>query len=85
MKHFFNMKISEGGFVVDHLNDFNMVTGQLCCIGVNFDDEDRDILILCSLPESWNGLVLVVSNSIFGSITLKPDDVVGVILSEEMQ
>jgi hypothetical protein len=52
---------------------------------VDFDDEVRALLILCSLPERWNGLVMVVSNSIYGSNTLKFDDVVGVILSEEMQ
>jgi hypothetical protein len=48
------------------------------------DDEVRALLILCSLPESWNGLVMAVSNSVSGSNTLKFDDVVGVILSEEM-
>jgi len=26
MKHLFNMKMSEGGSVVDNLNEFNMVT-----------------------------------------------------------
>jgi len=26
MKHLFNMKMSEGGYVVDHLNEFNIVT-----------------------------------------------------------
>jgi hypothetical protein len=51
---------------------------------VDFDDEFRALLILCSLPESWNGLVMALSNSVFGSNTLKFDDVVGVILSEEM-
>jgi hypothetical protein len=40
---------------------------------------------LCSLPESWNDLVMDVSNSVSGSNTLKFDDVVGVILSEEMR
>jgi hypothetical protein len=52
---------------------------------VDFDDEVRALLILCSLPERWNGLVMVVSNSVSGSNTLKFDDVVGVILSEEMR
>jgi hypothetical protein len=41
-------------------------------------------LILCSFPEIWNGLVMVVCNYVSGSNTLKFDDVVGVILSEEM-
>jgi hypothetical protein len=84
MKRLFNMKMSEGGFVVDHLNEFNMVTNKLSSVKVDFDDEVRALLILCSLPESWNDLVMVVSNSVSGSNTLKFDDVVGVILSEEM-
>ena len=38
-----------------------------------------------SLPESWNSLVMVVSNFVSSSNTLKFDDVVGVILSEEIR
>jgi hypothetical protein len=85
MKRLFNMKMSEGVFVADNLNEFNTVNKQLSSVKVDFDDEVRDILILCSLQESWNGLVMAVSNSISGSNTLKFNDVVGVILSEEMR
>jgi hypothetical protein len=85
MKILFNMNMSEGGSVADHLNEFNTVTNQLSSVKVDFDDEVRALLILCSLPERWNGLVMVVSNSVSGSNTLKFDDVVGVILSEEMR
>ena len=84
MKRLFNMKMSEGGSITDHLNDFNTVTNQLSYVGVNFDDEVRALLILCSLPKSWDGLVMAVSNSVSGSSTLKFDNVIGVILSEEM-
>ena len=52
-------------------------------MGINFDEEIRALLILCSLPKSWNGLVMAVSNYVLGSGTLKYDDVIGVILSEE--
>ena len=52
---------------------------------VNFDDEVRALLILCSLLERWNSFVMVVSNSVPSSNTLKFDDVFGVILSEEIQ
>ena len=85
MKHLFNMKMSEGGSIADHLNEFNRLTSQLSSIKVNFDDEVRDLIILCSLRERWNSLVMAVSNSIPSSNTLKFDDVVGVILSKEMQ
>jgi hypothetical protein len=49
------------------------------------DDEVMDLLILSSLPEIWNGLVMDLSNSISGSKNLKFNDVIGVILSGEMR
>lgn len=48
MKRLLNMKMLEGGFVADHLNEFNIVTSELSFVGVNFDDEVRALLFLCS-------------------------------------
>ena len=79
MKRLFNMKMVEGGSVTDHLNDFNTYTIQLSFVNVKFDEEIRALLIQCYLPESWNGLVMVVSNFVSRSNTLKYDDVIGVI------
>jgi hypothetical protein len=84
MKRLFNMKMSEGGYVADHLNEFNMVTNQLNSVKLDFNDEVRDFLILCPLSERWNGLVMAISNYVSGSNTLKFDDIFGVILSEKM-
>ena len=56
MKRLFNMKMLKGGSVVDHLNEFNTLTNQLSSVKVNFDDEVRDLLILCQKVEmasSW--------------------------------
>ena len=39
MKHLFNMNMSEGGSIADHLNEFNTLTSQLSSIKVNFDDK----------------------------------------------
>ena len=52
MKRLFNMKMSESGSVGDHLNEFNTLTSQLSFVKVNFDNEFRALLILCSFPES---------------------------------
>ena len=84
IKKLFNMKMSENGSVADHLNDFNTVVNMLALVTIEFDEEVRDLLIMCSLPESWNSLVMAVSNSVPGNSKLKFEDVVGVILSEEM-
>ena len=67
MKHLFNMKMSKGGSVSNHLNDFNTDTSQLSYIVINFHDEVRTLFILCSFPESWNGLVMAMSNFVSGS------------------
>ncbi|KAK2982075.1 hypothetical protein RJ640_003200 [Escallonia rubra] len=84
IKKLFNMRMSENGSVVDHLNDFNGVTNQLKSVGINFDDEIRALLFLCSLPDSWNNLVTTVSNStISGTLTL--NDVVSSVMNDEMQ
>ena len=48
MKILFNMKMLEGGSIVDHLNEFNTVINQLSSVKVDFDDEFRALLILCS-------------------------------------
>ena len=85
MKHLFNMKMGEGGSIASHLNDFNTIPSQLSLVQITFDDEVRTLLLLYSLPESSNSLVMAVSNSVSGSNTLKFDEVVGVILSEEFQ
>jgi hypothetical protein len=52
MKRLFNMKMLDGGSIANHLNDFMTVTNQLNFVKVDFDDEVRALLILCSLPES---------------------------------
>ena len=46
MKHLFNMKMGEGGYVASHLNDFNTITNQLSLIQITFDDEVRALLLL---------------------------------------
>lgn len=83
MKHLFNMKMAEFGSIANHLDEFNTINSQLSSMGINFDEEISALLIFCSLPKRWNGLVMTMTNSIPRSSTLKFDDVINVILSEE--
>ena len=39
IKCLFNMNMLEGGSIVDHLNEFNMVTNHISSVGVKFDVE----------------------------------------------
>jgi hypothetical protein len=61
MKRLFNMNMSEGGSVTDHLNEFNTITNQLSSVKVDFDDEVRALRIFFSFPKSRNNLVMDVS------------------------
>lgn len=78
------MKMIEGRTVTEHLNEFNTVTSQLTSVDINFNDEVRALLILSSLPESWDNIIMAVNNSL-GSGTLKFDDVVSIILNKKVR
>ena len=75
--------MKEGTKFVDHLNTFNTLIVQLTSMEVKFEDEDKDITLLCSLPKSWDNLVTSI---IFSSTqVLDYDSVVGALLAEEMR
>ena len=63
MKKLFNLEMEDSGSVAEHLNEFNTLTSQLESVEINFDNEIRVLVILSSLPEGWDGLVIEVSNS----------------------
>lgn len=78
------MKMTKGVTVVEHLNEFNIVTSQLTLIDINFGNEIRVLLILSSFSKSWDGLVMELRNSL-GLGTLKFNDVVSILISGEVR
>ena len=63
MKKLFNLKKAEGTPVAQHLNEFNTITNQLSLVEIEFDDEVRALILLASLPNSWEVMRMAVSNS----------------------
>ena len=57
MRRLFNLQMSEGGSVVDHINEFDMIVSQLSSILINFEDEIKALILMSSLPESWDTIV----------------------------
>ncbi|CAH9144429.1 unnamed protein product [Cuscuta epithymum] len=84
MRRLFNLKMSETTGVVEHLNEFNLITTQLSAVGIKFDDEIHALILLSSLPESWNRMVTAVSASA-GKEKLKFDEVRNLVVSEEIR
>jgi hypothetical protein len=56
MKKLFNLKMAEGASVAQHLNEFNTITNQLSSVEIDFDDEICALIVLASLPNSWEAV-----------------------------
>ena len=59
-----------------------MLVTQLTSVGVLMDEEERCQILICSLPYSWDSLVMAIGSTL---VVLKMEDVVGSLLSKEMR
>ena len=84
MLRLFNLQMSENGSVSDHINEFNMIVSQLNSVDINFEDEIKALILMSSLPESWDTVVAAISSS-RGSEKLKFDEIRDVVLSESIR
>ncbi|RDX70455.1 hypothetical protein CR513_50300, partial [Mucuna pruriens] len=68
----------------DHLNEFQGIIDQMSGMGIKFEDEILGLLLLNSLPESWETFKVSITNSIpNGVVSLQM--VKGSVLNEEMR
>ena len=49
--------------MIEHLNVFQGHINQLSAMKINFEDEVQALLLLSSMLDSWNTLVVSISNS----------------------
>ena len=84
MWRLFNLEMSEGGSIVDHINEFNMIVSQLSSVEINFEVEIKALILMSSLPKLWNTVVAAISSS-RGSDKLKFDEIRDVVLSESIR
>jgi hypothetical protein len=74
--------MKDGNLVIYHINAFNTIVSQLLYVDIKISDEDKCISLLCSLPYSWDSLVVAIGNN---ATTLSFNDVVSSLLSEEIR
>jgi hypothetical protein len=82
-RQLYSLRMKEGTKISDHLNVFNTLICQLSSMEVKYKDEDKEVMLLCSLPESWDHLV--TSMWFITTDTIDYDIVVGDLLNEEMR
>ena len=63
MRKLMNLKLKEDQSIAEHLNDFEGMIAQLLVAGLSLDDETRACLLLGSLLDGWNTLVVSLGNS----------------------
>lgn len=76
------LEYKDGQSLIEHLNNFKGLINQLTKSDMKIDDELQALLLLSSLPESWDTLVVTLSNSApEGKLTM--DTVSDSLLDEE--
>nr|XP_040249189.1 uncharacterized protein LOC120966742 [Aegilops tauschii subsp. strangulata] len=63
IKRLAKLEYRDGTSVIEHMNVFQCHINQLSPLKINFEDEVQALLLLSSMPDSWNTLVVSLSNS----------------------
>jgi hypothetical protein len=82
-KKLYHLRMEDGDSMTEHLNAFNTLVSQVVFVNITIVEEDKCITLLCSMPNSWDNLVVEIGSTT--QSTLKYEDVVSSLLSEEMR
>jgi hypothetical protein len=82
IKNLYNLRMRDGDLVENHLNTFDTMVSQSVSFDIKISDEDKSIILLYSLPDSWDSLVVAIGSN---TIALKFDEVFSSLLSEDMR
>lgn len=73
--------MNDGSSVQGHLNEFNTLISRLIVVDVKIYDEEKISLLFCSMPDSWDDLIMNLGNTRDLTMNLA----VSMLLSEESQ
>eukprot|EP00253_Pinus_taeda_P002896 PITA_02896 len=81
-KKLYNLMMKDGDSMTENLNAFNTVVSQLSSVDIKISDEDKCIILLCSLLDLWDTLVITIGSN---ATALQFDEIVSALLTEEMR
>jgi len=71
VKRLVNLRYKEGSNMAEHLSEFQDVVNQLTNLEIDLGDELQSCLLLGTLPDSWDTLVVALNNSApFGVLSM---------------
>ena len=63
MRKIVNLKYVDGESIVEHISTFMGLVNQLASAKFPLEDAMQATLLLCTLPGSWENLIVTLSNS----------------------
>ena len=69
-KKLFHFRMDENDTVTEHLNVYNTMVSQVTSVGIKMAEEDKCITLLCSLPDSWDNLIVAIGRSSQATLNL---------------
>ena len=81
-KKLFRFDYKKGISMAEHLDDFNKIITNLLNLDVKIEDEDKALLLLNSLPESYEFLVTIL---LHGITNIDFEDVSNALINNEMR
>jgi hypothetical protein len=79
-RKFFGFRYVEGISMPEHLNNLNKILADLQNLDVNIDDEDKAVVLINSLPDTYEHLATTL---MYGKDSLKFDDVSNALTNDE--
>ena len=76
-KKLYGLKMTEGSILDQHINVFNQIISDLNLVDVKFVEEGMTLILLNSLPESYDNLVTTL---MWGKETLEFEEITGALL-----
>uniref|UniRef100_A0A2N9HC61 Integrase catalytic domain-containing protein n=1 Tax=Fagus sylvatica TaxID=28930 RepID=A0A2N9HC61_FAGSY len=73
----YGLKMTEGADLRQHINTFKQIISDILRIDIKFEDEDKAMMLLTSLPASYEHLVTTL---LYGKETLELEEVSGALL-----
>jgi len=68
--------------VLEHLSFFNKIISELLAVNVKIDEEDKALILLSPLPQSYDH---IVTTMLYGKDTLILEEVISNLLSNEIR